>query len=415
MKLKAKIPYILLSLVISLILWIYMVGVEQPEREETISGISVELEGHDQLYEDRGLIVISEDTPTVSLVVRGNMVNIAMLKTKKDDIRITADLTKITSTGEHNIAYEIESLPVDKVSILERDPYYITVKVDRVQTRPVEVICKNNGSIGEGYMAEDPIVTPEYLRISGPEEKINAIAYAEVVWSRKNQERTLKSDLEYVFRDSDGNIISGDGITADYDFVTVTVPIKKVRDIFLLVEIVEGGGAKEENIEYTVSPPVITIAGDPSKVDALNHLVVGRLELAKIISPGKLEFNIILDNDIENISGEDTCTVNITAITGIATREYTCDNITLINVPEGMNVGIVTKELKVRLRGKPETLDLIFSHNLRAVIDLEREALTADAKGRYSVGLDVYLDGYADVGIVGEYKAVIDVNTEEAQ
>jgi len=410
---KNKIPYILLSLFISLVLWIYMVGVEQPETEDTITGIKVVLEGQDQIYEDRGLVVTTKGTPTVSLVVRGNMINLAKLRTKKDEILITADLTKITSTGEHNIAYEIESLPVDKVSVLERSPYYITVQIDRVQSRLVEIICKNNGSIAEGFMAEDPIIMPENLQVSGPEEKINAISYAEVVWSRENQERTLKSDLEFIYRGENGEEIPKDGITANYDYITVTVPVKKMKDIYLLVDVIEGGGAKSENIDYTISPKVVTVAGDPSKVDALNSITVGRLELAKIISPGKLEFNIILDNDIENISGEDTCIVTINEIVGITTREYSCSNITLINLPEGMNAEIITKELKVRLRGKEEILDLIYGHNLRAVADLGPESLTADAKGKYSVDASIYLDGYADVGVVGEYRIVIDVNPEE--
>ena len=39
MKRSRKIPYMILSVLITLLLWIYMVGVEQPEKEETISGI----------------------------------------------------------------------------------------------------------------------------------------------------------------------------------------------------------------------------------------------------------------------------------------------------------------------------------------------------------------------------------------
>jgi hypothetical protein len=37
-----------------------MVGVEQPEKEETISGIKVILKGEEQLYEDRRLVVTTE-------------------------------------------------------------------------------------------------------------------------------------------------------------------------------------------------------------------------------------------------------------------------------------------------------------------------------------------------------------------
>lgn len=389
-----------------------MIGVEQPETEETISGIKVVLKGEEQLYEDRGLIVTSESTPTVSLVVRGNMINLSKLKTRKNEIEVTADLSVITSAGPYSLAYDVESLPVDSVSIIERRPYYINIQVEKVDTGIVDIVVENKGSIAEGFMADTPILTPEFLKISGPEEKIKSIAYAEVVWERENQERTLTQELEYVFRDENGKEISKEGITTDHNFVAVTFPVKKIKNLNLLVDIVEGGGAREENIEYSLSPEFITVAGSPEALEGLNNITVGRIDLAKIISPGEISFRINLPNEVETISGETSCTVTIHQITGVTTREYICDDINVINIPEGLNVEIITNELPVRLRGREEILDLIFSHNLRAVADLKDASLSTN--GRYSVIANVYLDGYSDAGVVGEYRIVIEVSAEDS-
>lgn len=410
MKMNRKIPYIILSLLISLILWIYMVGVEQPETEEVLSGIKVVLKGEQQLFEDRRLIVTSESTPTISLLVRGNMVNLSKLKNRKNEIVVTADLSVITSAGPYSLAYDVESLPVESVSVIERRPYYINIQVEKVDTGIIDIVVENKGSIAEGFMADTPVITPETLKISGPQEKVKAIAYAEVVWQRENQERTLSQELEYVFRDENGNEISKEGITADHNFVTVTFPVKKIKNINLLVDIVDGGGAKEENIEYSMYPEYITVAGSAEALEGLNNITVGRIELAKIISPGEISFRINLPNEVESISGENTCTVTIQRIMGVTTREFICDNITVINIPEGHNVEVITNELPVRLRGREEILDLIYPYNLRAVADLKDAALSSN--GRYSVVASIYLDGYSDAGVVGEYRIVIEVSAE---
>lgn len=411
MKRSRKIPYMILSVLIALLLWIYMVGVEQPEKEETISGIKVILKGEEQLYEDRRLVVTTENTPTISLLVRGNILDLSKLNSRKNEIVVTADLSVITSAGPYSLAYDIETLPVDTVSIIERSPYYINLQVEKVETDVLEVVVENKGSIAEGYMADTPIIEPEFLRISGPEEKISSIEYAKVVWARENQERTITDSCQYVFINSEGEEVDKEGITADFDAVTVTFPVKKIKDINLAVDIIDGGGAKEENIEYSITPEVITVAGSAATLDGINNITVGRIELSKIISPGEIRFKINLPNDVESISGETECTFTIQRIVGVETREFICEDITLINLPEGLHAEVITNQIPVRVRGRAEILDLIYSHNLRAVADLAEASLSSS--GRYSVLTDIYLDGYSDAGVVGEYRIVIEISSEE--
>ena len=411
MKRSRKIPYMILSVLIALLLWIYMVGVEQPEKEETISGIKVSLKGEEQLFEDRRLVVTTENIPTISLLVRGNMMDLSKLNSKKNEIVVTADLSVITSAGPYSLAYDIETLPVDTVSIIERSPYYINLQVDKVETDIIEVVVQNKGSIAEGFMADAPVVEPEFLRVSGPEEKIKSIEYAKVVWTRENQERTLTDNCEYVFINSAGEEVDKEGITVDLETVTVTFPVKKIKEVNLLVDIIDGGGAKEENIEYSISPETITVAGSTTTLDGINNITVGRIELSKIISPGEIHFKIKLPNDVESISGETECTVSINRIVGVETREFICEDITVINLPEGLYVEIITNQIPVRVRGRAEILDLIYSYNLRAVADLAEASLSSN--GRYSVITDLFLDGYSDAGVVGEYRIVIEVSSEE--
>ncbi len=301
---------------------------------------------------------------------------------------------------------------MDNVTLLERLPYYVDLKVEKVQSSAVDVVIRNEGSLAEGYLAGESELLPNTLQVSGSEELIKSIAYAEVVWTRENVSRTLTVDLDYNLIDKNGDVIPRDGITSNYEFITVTMPVQRTKEVNLAVLFTEGGGATEGNIVYEMEPKSITVAGDPANLEALNSITLGTIDLAKIINPGEIEFQIILPNDVINLSGETIGSVNILEIVGLSMKEFVCEDITVINTPEDLNVEIITQQLPVRLRGNLDVLGLIFDHNIRAVADLEGAAIS---EGKYSVPAKMYIDGYTSVGIVGEYKIIIEISAKEEQ
>lgn len=402
---KAKIPYMLLSLLISTSLWIYFVSIEKPQKEEMISGIKVTFEGEQELYEDRKLIVTGGNKKTVSLVVRGNLIDIANLKSRKDEIVVGVDLSRISRSGNLKLPYTV-ILPVYNVTLLERLPSTIDLKVEEVETAAIEIVCRNEGSIAEGFLGGEPIVEPTTLQVSGSKEIVDRIAYAEVVWTRENISRTLQAELEFNLIDKNGDIIPSTGLVTNYEFIRVTMPVQKTREVNLQVQLMPGGGAVESNIAYEIKPGVITVAGDVDTIDALNTMIVGTIDLAKILSPGKIEFPIILPNEVVSLSGETTATVSITQISGLAIEGFVCNNLSVINAPEGMAVSILTTELAVNLRGPREDIGLLYDHNLRVVADMNGASVS---EGKYSVTANVYVDGFPSVGVVGEYKVIIQV------
>lgn len=404
---RTRLLYMLIALLCSLLLWFYVVGIENPIKEDTIDNIPVTFVGETEIFEDYSLIITSDRNLQVSLKVSGNMINLTALNGKRGEITATVDVSRIKQAGTHRLTVEY-SLPVDTVTILDRT-VLVDVTVEKQQSRPVEVRLKNEGTLAEDYLADPAIVEPETIQISGSEELINRVAYAEVVWTRENVERTLELELEFLLYDSEGNVVDKSNISTNVEFIKVTLPVYMVKEVPLTVEIAEGGGATAKDVEYILHPSTVEIAGDAAQLEAINYITVGTIDLSKIRTSAKPTFDIIYPNDVRKISGEETCEVDV-EIVGLEIKTFYCDNIELMNKPNSYDIEIITNQIAVDVRGKTADLETISDHNLRARADLSGADMSV---GKYSVKVTLTIDGNEEnskIGVVGEYNIVIEVS-----
>ena len=89
---KNKPLMIILSILISLVLWLYVVTVVSPESETTLYNIPVVLQGESAL-DSRGLVLVSNDDYKINLQLYGNRSDLN--KVNSGNVTIIADLTKI--------------------------------------------------------------------------------------------------------------------------------------------------------------------------------------------------------------------------------------------------------------------------------------------------------------------------------
>ncbi len=401
---KGKVFYIVLSILIAVVLWAYVVNVENPDIEVSISDIPVTFVGEEALAENN-LMVISGKTATITLRLQGKRQTLTQLN--RDNITITVDLSKLVATGLHQLAYDIRfpsNITVGgNVTILDRSSNYVDVTLGRMVTKTVDVTAVFEGSIASGYVGDEMIVSPETIEISGEELEIAKVKCAEVILTGENLTETLSADMAYRLIDYDGNEVVSDDIQKSTETVHVTLPVGVIRDVPLRVELQEGGGAKAENAQVEIEPSSITLSGEESELDSLESITIGSIDLSQVLSSSEVSFSIPLPSNVQNISGITEAKVKL-SITGLTTKTVQVTDINLINEPRGVHASLVTQNLQVVVRGTEESVSQIFSHNLRVVADLSE---IDGATGNYHVPAKVYLNGYTDAGVVGEYKIVV--------
>ena len=190
------------------------------------------------------------------------------------------------------------------------------------------------------------------------------------------------------------------------DVVTATLPLLTLKEVNLDVNIIEGAGATKANTKITIDPVSVTLAGDSSLLAGMNKIILATIDLTDFSSTFTETHTIPIDNELKNTTGVTKATVTV-EIVGLETKTFRVTNFSCINATEGYEADIITESKEITLRGTPEALAQIKSENIRAVADL------TDYKGspihRHMPQVRVYVDGFTDVGAIGENTISIEI------
>ena len=158
----------------------------------------------------------------------------------------------------------------------------------------------------------------------------------------------------------------------------------------------EGGGAKAENAEITLSTDKIRVSGSEAALELMgDQLVVGTIDLTEVISDTNKTFTIPLEEGITNLTGISEVTATVT-LKGLSTKDFLIRKINVVNVPEGLEVELITQELNLRVRGPVDQIAKLTADDVMVVVDFTNAEIgTATFPVRA-----VFTDGFRDVGVL---------------
>ncbi len=400
---KYDVIYKALAFAVAIVLWLYVVNVVNQTEKTTFRNISPEYTGSEELMNSANLMVTNQEEISVAVEVSGKRTE--LLNLSEDEVHVVVDISKCREAGEYTLPYSVR-LPSSNLQLTRKTPSQITVRLDKIVSANVPVRVLQEGSIAEGYMADEITVTPKVLSITGLQDEIAQVSYARVRLTKKNITSSILEQMNYEFCNEDGQVLDLPSLNAENNTVEVSLPILKLREINLSVEIVDGGGAYSKNVNYSIEPEKITIAGESATVDALETIVIGVADLSKIQDSTTLPMQISLPENIKNISGETSANVDL-EFSGLAKKTTNTTSIEIINIPSGYIIEPITNSLNVQVRGNETNLQQVLPQNIRAVVDLTATALSP---GRHTIAANVIIDGVKEVGAIGEYKVVIRVS-----
>lgn len=398
-----KALYIVLSIVVACALWLYVRNVDNPDRKVTISNIPVTFVGEDVLN-GNGLMLSQEAKASINLEVQGKWSILSHLR--RDNITVTADLSRIVAEGSHNLAYDISwpsTVSSNNIAVLDREPFYIQVDVTRRTTRSVEIRGVFTGSVAKGYQAGEFSFQPSTIDVSGGEAAVGQVAFAQVTVNRKALSESVREDMSYVLIGQDGEIIEDKTLTVTPATVNVFLPVVMVKEVPLTVDFTPGGGVTGEedtHLEYEIEPASIVLSGSEDDLAAYTSINLGAIDLSKVVGTARFTFPIPLGQNVENVSGVEEATVTAT-VRGLETTTLETSNIEIINVPNGYTATPVTQSIKVQVRGTEEALERVLPQYIQVVVDLKDLSLP---KGQNVQTAKVNLNGVTYAGVIGEYK-----------
>ncbi len=403
---NSKAFWMIVSLLASLAIWVYVTSVETDESKTTFRGVKVELVGEDILKDSKNLVVTDMDTSTVTVEVVGPRRIVGSLSS--DQLVAQVDVSKLSRAAYTSQQYTIvypDGTDTSKLSESRRTPETINFMVSAQASKSIQVRGSFDGSLAEGYTAEMPVFEPSTITITGSEAYLKDVEYAWVTFGKENVDSTYSVETGFTLMDANNEPCTTTGISFSTDVVTATLPLLTLKEVNLDVNIVEGAGATRANTKITIDPASVTLAGDSALLAGMNKIILATIDLTDFSSTFTETYTIPIDNELKNTTGVTKATVTV-EIVGLETKTFRVTNFSCINATEGYEADIITESKEITLRGTPEALAQIKAENIRAVADLTDYK---ESTGTYMPQVRVYVDGFTDVGAIGENTISIEI------
>lgn len=395
---KNKLTSLILSVVVAFGLWLYVVTTVSQEDDATFYNIPVVLEGESRLAENN-LMITGQSHQTVTLHLSGARSNLN--KVNSGNITVKANLANIDAPGERiGLGYTI-SFPVDVPNnafvVQSRSPSQIYVNVDYRRTKDLPVLVKYMGTRSEEllYDTENAVLDNPFVNITGPATVVDQITSAVVEVDLTDRDASISEGFRYTLCDANGEPVDAEQVTTNLEQIRLDLPIQKIREVNLTLDVVYGGGANAENTAIEISPQSLRVSGSQAVLDEFgDSYLLGTLNLADLDRPtNEQTFTIVLPEGITNQTGTAEAKVSV-QFTGLKTREFTIENIQMINVPENLQVELISTSLTVKVRGIPSQIDRLTAQDITAIVDFSSaEPGTATYRATVSFG-----DEFPDVG-----------------
>lgn len=403
----SKAFWVIVSLLCSLAIWVYVSSIETEEFKETFRGVKVELIGEESLRENKNMVITDLDTSTVTLEIVGPRRIVGSLDSKQLSAQI--DVSRLSRAAYTSQQYTVkfpDGLDISNLRVNRKSPETVNFMVSAQTSKSIQVRGSFDGKLEEGYTAETPVFEPSTITVSGAESNLRDVSYA---WVSFGDDETINGtytvDTGYTLMNENDEPCATTGLIFSDEVVRATLPVLMVKDVKLDVNLVPGAGATTENTVVKIEPAFITLAGDSSLLSGLNKIVLDTIDLTKFSATMSEEYTIPLDNNVKNLTGVTAAKVTV-EITGLNTKAFNVKNISIVNVTDGFEADLVTESLTVTLRGTDEILAQIKESNIRAEADLTDYNAS---EGSYLAPVKIKIDGFTDVGAVGEYSVNLNI------
>lgn len=394
----------LLSIAIAFGLWLYVITYVSSASESTFYNIPVVFEG-EALLNDRGLMLSDKEDTTITLVLSGSRSDLA--KVNSSNITVKASLTGIYEPGENiPLTYSISypgDVPSNAFVEESKNPETVRVSVEKlVSNKEIPVMVKYNGTaVPEGFMCdkENAQLDHNVILISGPGSVADQISQAIIEVDLTEQRESISQSYRYTLCDGEGNPVDAENITVNTEEVHLDLKIRRVKEVALKVNVVYGGGVAENNVAVTLDNDTIRLSGGEAVLDALgDEILLGSINLADLDKSQEVPMPINLPEGVTNETGITEVTVTVRFI-GVSTREMSVANIEILNVPEGMEVDLITKKLTVIVRGPTGMLSNLTEEDIFATVDFaDAEEGSSTFKAKIA-----FTDAFDKMGAVGTY------------
>lgn len=363
----------LLSLIIAIFMWSYIIASTNPSIPIRLSGVPIIYENTDSLSADDLMIdADTQRTVDISLIgQRNRIINIT-----NSHVRVTADFQGL-GEGLNNVRLNY-AVP-DGITI-EDYQSSLDVNIEKIINREFPVEIQNVGNLPADYMLESRQVVPNSITIRGPRSNIDRIAKVVTELDLSNLEGNININKDVRAIDENGETV--ENLTYGQDFANIIAVVYKQKEVTIEKNLVGEIGDNYRVDSAELNKSTVLIKGPKEAIDKINSIETQEINIEELIQSRTIPVKFTLHSDISLVSEESDYTINIVVNQKTnKTLEIPKAQIEVRNKPQNLSATINSDSIKISVIGFQDDLEKIKVENIKLIVDLNsKEAGTSQIK-----------------------------------
>ena len=360
-------PILITAFSLALAVWISAVSSNDPLEERTFPhNVPIEIIG-----QDPNLVLTSPVPISVTLQLSAPRSIWTSLINEQGAVRAIVDLSGKTD-GRYSLPVQIQigPQPVRKISM---SPQTITLTLENLASKELEINLVTRGTPAIGYLAEEPTLSRTTVLVTGPNSLVNLVQEVRAVIDLAQSVESINQVVTLQAIDGDDNLI--EGLTLTPDRITVNQVITQrfgYRNVVVRVIVVGQIAEGYRLTNISVFPPTVTVfSADPQIVSDLPGFIeTEALDLTNLKDDLDISQILNLPEGVSVVGDQSEVLVRV----GVAAIE---SSLTLPNLAvefkgqrAGLRAEFSPETVTVILSGPVSLLDRLRAADVRVIIDL---------------------------------------------
>ena len=383
---KSNIIAKVVSVIIAIFLWYYVMGLVNPEETRTYRNITVAFKSLDYLNNTK-LVNLGPSEAKVSVQVKGKKSELDNIN--ENNIKAAIDFRGY-SAGQARVPVKAEIIgQYNTLQVTSVGPSEIIFNLDSVESykKPIEV--RQKGEVKENYALSGLSMDVENVKLTGPESYIAKVdkVIAEIDLTNKDKPFTISSKL-YAVDIKDNQI---DQVSLYPQVVNINAQIDKTKSVPIETDFVSHLPSNYKIVNIKTSPQNLVIKGQED-IDSINSIKTEKIEVSDAVEPkdGELIVKPILPKGVELL--DENVKISVTyEVEEEAEREIKVPlaNLELVNLSDDFELKDTNdKFITLRLKGYKSVLDKIDEDTFK----LRADASNVAAEGKEQLRLELVTD-----------------------
>ena len=380
-----KLFLIILSVVISLTIWISINMGDFAETSYSVSNIPITIDLPDTAI-NQGLKVFNNDELKGTVTVSGNRSIIGNLTS--DDIEIVPEQTdNLTSAGSYTLSLvakkKSSSLNYNIESVF---PSTVYIKLDRNRNITKKIEQNISYTIPKDYYGT-VLLDNESVTISGPETEIKKI--------------------DKVVIEGDVKEETNDTLTISPSKVKATVSVLQKKDVNVELSTVNGPSGIDLTKYCKIEPNSISLGADSSNIENITEINIEPIDFSTLRNKDyKINKNLDIPNKCIDINSVNSVVVNMD-LSSMKKKTIALTDFDIKGLDKKYSANVTTQSVEVTLYGTKSALKNIDENDIDAVIDFTGTEVSA---GSRTMPLSLTLKDKDGCWIYGSYEVVVEIS-----